>query len=99
MSPDTLLGLFSGGLLGAATATASYVLYRVARARAEAVFYRLVLGGMLARLAMVLALVALVVRLAPFDVSAFIGALFVAFALGLAIDIALIARHPARVDA
>lgn len=51
------------------------------------------------RMAVVLITVALVVGLAPVDVSAFIGALLAAFVIGLAIDIVLIARRPVPSDA
>jgi uncharacterized membrane protein YdfJ with MMPL/SSD domain len=99
MTPDVLLGLIVGAALGAANAVASYLLYRRARTRPSKAFYKLVLGGMGVRMAVVLVTVALVVGLAPVDVSAFIGALLAAFVIGLAIDIVLIARRPVPSDA
>jgi hypothetical protein len=96
MSPDILFGLGSGAAVGAANAVASYLLYRGARFRSDVAFYRLVLGGMVVRLAAVLVIVALVVWLAPVDVSAFIGALLTVFVVGLAADIAYIAKRPAH---
>jgi hypothetical protein len=98
MPPETLLGLALGGGLGLANAVASYILYRLARTRPAGAFYKIALGGMGVRMAVVLVTVALVVGLAPVDVSAFIGALLAVFVVGLAVDVVLIARRPARND-
>lgn len=96
MTPDVLLGLTLGGGLGAANAAASYGLYRLVRNRPDAIFYQVVLLGMLARMGVALALVALVFALVPAHFFVFTVALLVTTAAGLAAETALIHRHPAR---
>lgn len=95
MPPDTLMGLVLGAGLGAAHAGAGLVLWRLARHRPDRDFYRIVLGGMVARMALLLAALALVLGLVPLHRLAFIGALFAAFVIGLAVEVAQMARRPA----
>ncbi|MEM1043656.1 MAG: hypothetical protein AAGI91_13635 [Bacteroidota bacterium] len=92
MTPDILLGLTLGAGIGIANAAASYGLYRIARDRPDKTFYAIVLMGLLGRLGTSLVLVVLVLLSASANVYAFVGALFVSVALGLAVETALIYR-------
>lgn len=92
MPADILLGLLVGGLIGAGNALASLLLFYRSRDRPTAIFFRNVLGGMLVRLAIVLVAVVLVIRLAPIDISYFIGTLFATSVVGLIIDIYFILK-------
>lgn len=96
MSAEALLGLVLGGGLGLVNAGASVALYRIAIARThrDGTFYKIVLGGMLVRMWIMLAAVALAIWLVPVDISAFIGALLGAFVLGLIVEIAVMVRGP-----
>ena len=82
-----------GLALGLANAVASYVLYRRARGTAQGMFMKIVFGGMLARLVLVLALMTLVLVLLPVSRLAFAGGFFLAFAAGMAVEVLLIQRH------
>ncbi len=95
MPTDVLLGLLLGVALGAGNALASVLLYRRARVRSAAAFNKIVLGGMVVRLAAVVVLVALAVWLAPIDLFAFLAALLSAYVLGLAVEITYAVLRPA----
>jgi len=94
--PDVWTSALFGVALGAANAAASYALYRVAGGTPQKTFYTVVLGGMVARLAVVLALAALVLVALPVSRSAFVGAFFAAFAAGTAVEVLLIQRRASR---
>lgn len=96
MPSDVLLGLTLGAGLGLTHVASGLVLWHVARRRSDRAFYVLVLGGMIGRLFLLLAAVAVAVQWLPLAVFPFIGALFVAFVLGLAIEITQMARRPAH---
>lgn len=92
----TVLGSALIGLtLGAGNAVASYALWRAARGREQRAFLRLVLGGMVVRLVLVLALVGVVLVALPVHRTAFVGVFFAAFMLGTAAEIAHIQRRAA----
>jgi len=90
-----LLGLVVGAGLGGAHAAAGLVLWRLARHRPDRAFYRIVLGGLVIRMALLLGALALVLGLAPLHEPALIGALLATFALGLVAEITQMARRPA----
>lgn len=96
MSQEVLLGLLLGGGLGLAHTGASFLLYRAARKRKAATFNRMVLGGMVVRLALVLVAVVLVLWLAPVHVFAFLASLMGAFVMGTVFEISYVVRRPAR---
>jgi hypothetical protein len=85
-----------GVALGAANAAASMLLVRSARGRSQQAFLTIVFGGMVARMAALLALIAAVLAWAPVERPAFIAALAFAVAIGLAAEVFLLTR-PARV--
>lgn len=95
MTPDVLLGLGLGTAIGAGNALVSYGLYRLVRGREDKTFYSVVLLGLLGRLGVCLVLVALILALAPVHFLAFIGALLVSVAGGLAAETLLISRAQA----
>ena len=84
-----------GVALGAANAAASLLLVRAARGRSQQAFLTIVFGGMAARMAGLLAVIAAVLVYVPVDRPAFIGALAFAVATGLALEVFLLTR-PAR---
>ena len=92
MAPDVLLGLVLGTAIGVGNALVSYGLYRLVRGRPDKTFYAVVLLGLLGRLGVSLVLVALILALAPVHFLAFIGALLVSVAGGLATETLLISR-------
>ena len=87
--------LLLGALLGAANAAAAVWTARRARTMASDRALRLVLGGMTARLGVLLALVALVLALAPVARGAFVVGLGVTFAAGLLAEV-LVVQSSAR---
>jgi uncharacterized YccA/Bax inhibitor family protein len=95
MPSDVMLGLALGAGLGGVHAGAGLVLWHLARHRPDRAFYRIVFGGMVARMMLLLGALALVLWLVPLHETAFIGALFAAFVLGLAAEIYQMARRPA----
>lgn len=85
-----------GAALGAANAAASGLIIRAARGRSQRSFMTLLFGGMAARMAGLLAAIAIVVAFVPVELPAFVGALGATFALGLVAEVYLLTR-PARV--
>lgn len=88
--------VLTGLALGALNAAAAYALYRVGRRRDPKAFLSIVLGGMVARLLVVTAVIGLVLLLLPVDRLAFTGGFLVAFALGTAAEVAILQRHAAH---
>ena len=88
--------LLIGALLGAANAGAAVWTARRAAALDPARGMRLVLGGMTARMALVLVAFALVVAFVPVHRGAFVGGLGLLFAGGLVAEVALLAGRPSR---
>lgn len=82
-----------GVALGLANAAASFLLYRVARNKSHGTFMAIVLGGMVARMFAVLALLALVIVFLPVSRVAFIGAFFATFAVAMTAEIILLQRR------
>jgi len=96
MTPDVLLGLILGSAIGIGNALLSYGLYRIVRGREDKTFYSVVLLGLLARLGVALVLVALILVFVPVHFYAFVGALLVSVAGGLAVETLLIYRAQTR---
>ncbi len=89
--------LLLGALLGAANAAAAAWTARKAMDGAPERALHVVLGGMVARMAVVLAAVALVLALVPVHRGAFVGGLGVLFVGGLLAEVALVlGRAPGR---
>ena len=82
--------LLLGALLGAANAAVAAWTAHVAMGGAPERALHVVLGGMVARMAVVLAAVALVLALVPFHRGAFVGGLGVLFVGGLLVEVALV---------
>ena len=82
--------LLLGALLGAANAAAAVWTARRASALGSNAALRLVLGGMAARMGLVLAAFALVLALVPVHRPAFVGGLGLLFAVGLVAEILLL---------
>ena len=92
--PESLL---LGVLLGVAYSAAALLVARRARGLADPnAVLRLVLGGMLARMALTLAAFAAILAWVPVQRGAFVGGLGVAFALGLAAEMSLVLRRTAH---
>ncbi len=70
-----------GVALGLANAAASFLSYRLARSKPQGTFMVIVFGGMVARMFVVLALLALVIIFVPISQGAFVGAFFATFAV------------------
>lgn len=96
MTSDVLLGLLLGGALGFVHVAVGRVLWIRARRRPDSEFYKLVLGGLIVRFFLLLTAVAAVLYWLPLAVFPFIGALFVAFVVGLALEVIQMARRPAH---
>ena len=82
-----------GVALGLANAAASFLLYRVARNKPHGAFMAIVFGGMVARMMVVLALLALVIVFLPVNRLAFIGAFFGAFTVAMTAEVILLQRR------
>lgn len=95
MPVDTLLGLIVGVGLSGLHAAAGLVIWRRARPRPDDEFYKLVLGGLGVRMALLLGALVLVLWLAPFPETVFLGALLATFVLGLGVEVYHMARRPA----
>ena len=88
--------LLLGVLLGVAHAAAALLVARRARAAADSTkAIQVVLGGMLVRMALVLAAVAAVLVTLPVQRGPFVAGLGVAFALGLVAEVTLVLGRPA----
>lgn len=87
--------LLLGALLGAANAAAAVWTARRAGALEPARGMQLVLGGMAVRMMLALAAVALVLALVDVHRVAFVGGVGLLFAVGLAVEIALLVSRPA----
>ena len=99
MTPDVLLGLTLGTAIGVGNALLSYGLYRIVRGRPDKTFYSVVLLGLLGRLGVALVAVALIMIMVPVHFYAFVGALLVSVAGGLAVETLLIYRAQTRLGA
>lgn len=86
--------LLLGALLGAANAAAAAWIARRAGSLGSDRALRLVLGGMMARMALLLAAVALVLVFVPVQRGAFVGGLGVLFVAGLVAEVALVLSRP-----
>lgn len=86
--------LLLGALLGAANAAAAAWMARRAATLDSDRALRLVLGGMMARMGLLLAAVALVLIAVPVHRGAFVGGLGVLFAVGLVAEVALVLSRP-----
>ena len=84
-----------GVALGAANAAASLLLARAARGRSQRAFMKLVFGGMVVRLTLLLAAFAAVVALFDVHRGGFVGALGATFVLGLGAEVLLVPRWTA----
>ena len=82
-----------GVALGLTNAAASFLLYRVARNKPHGAFMTIVFGGMVARMMVVLALLALVIVFLPVSRLAFIGAFFVTFTVAMTAEVILLQRR------
>lgn len=85
-----------GVALGTANAAAAYALYRAGHGRSHRAFLKIVLGGMVARLVVVTAVLGLVLLLLPVARLAFAGGFLAAFAVGTGVEVLLIQRRAAR---
>ena len=86
--------LLLGALLGAANAAASLLLARRSRGRDLNGVMKVVLGGAMARLAVLLAAVTAVLVLVPVRQLPFVGGLGVVFVAGLLAEVALVSARP-----
>ena len=87
------LGLGLGGGLGVLYILASVMTHRWAAQREAARFLAIVLGGMVIRMIIALALVGGIAAFMPVHVPIFIGAFFVTFVVGLALEVVRLHRH------
>ena len=87
---SALASLLLGAALGAANALAALWIVRRAGSLEVNAALRLVLAGMTARMALVLAAVALVLGLAPVHEGAFLGAFGLLFVVGLVAEVVLV---------
>lgn len=89
--------LLLGALLGAVNAAAAAWTARRAGGLEPNGALRLVLGGMVARMGLVLGAIALVLAVLDVHRGAFVGGLGLLFAVGLAVEVALVlGRTPGR---
>ena len=88
-----------GTAIGVGNALLSYGLYRIVRGRPDKTFYSVVLLGLLGRLGVALVAVALIMIMVPVHFYAFVGALLVSVAGGLAVETLLIYRAQTRLGA
>ncbi len=86
--------LLLGALLGAANAVAAVWVANRAVAFEPGRALRVVLGGMMARMGLLLAAVALVLALVPVHSLAFVGGLGLLFVGGLIAEVALVLTRP-----
>lgn len=87
------LGLGLGTGIGLVYGLASYAANRFAMRQNQRLFMLIVIGGMLVRMLVALALVALVLLALPVDQVSFIGSFFVVFVIGLIGEVWSVARH------
>lgn len=92
MTADWWLGAALGAGLGILYGCASYALTRYAACHGRRRFMVLFFGGMIARMAVALVLVALVLVFLSVPVAAFIGSLLIMLLIGFAVDVAVIHR-------
>ena len=81
-----------GVTLGLANVAAGYLCFRLARTRPHTTFIMIVFGGMVGRMIVVLALLALVIVFLPISRSAFVGAFFTTFAVATIAEVILLQR-------
>lgn len=87
------LGLGLGISIGVTYIAASVLTHRWAARRAAKQFLTIVLGGMIVRMIVALALVGGIAALAPVHIPSFIGAFFATFVIGLIIEVVLLHRR------
>ena len=87
------LGLGLGSGIGLVYGLASFAANRFAMRQNQRLFMLIVIGGMLVRMLVALALVAFVLLVLPVDKISFIGSFFVVFVIGLIGEIWSVARH------
>lgn len=90
---DLVLSAGLGASIGLLYGAASLATIRLAARRGDRQFMLLFLGGMIARLAVAVVLVMLVVAIFEVHVPAFIGTLFFVFLLGLSVEVWLVHRR------
>jgi hypothetical protein len=80
--------------LGLLFALASHLTHRLAAGTGDRRFFRIVIGGVVARLIAAASLVVLVLSLVPVDVAQFAVSFLVVFSAGMAREIRWLHRHP-----
>ncbi len=85
-----------GVLLGLANVAAGFLSYRVARNKPHGTFMVIVFGGMVGRMMLVLALLAIIIVFLPVSRVGFVGAFFATFALATVAEIILLQRWASK---
>lgn len=93
MTQEVLLGVGFGVSIGLLYGAASLATIRLAARYGDQKFMLVFLGGLMARLAVAVVLVMLVVALLEVHTLAFIGTLFFVFFLGLVLEVWLVHRR------
>lgn len=99
MSAGFWLSVVLGGGIGVLYAVAAYLIQRKAVKVSGARFMRLIVGGMLGRMLMLLVLVATVLALKLVEIGPFAIVLAVTLLLGLGLDVWWMMRHMKAVRA
>ena len=92
MNADALMALLAGTVLGLAYAFAGFFMSRRAQTSPDK-FLLWVAGGMAVRMFVALAIIALVLAVAPVDSSIFLGSFLTLFVLGVILEIATVHRR------
>ena len=95
MSAEVWLSAGAGGGLGLLYVLASWLTARFAAGQPSQQFMLLFFGGMIARMALALALMALALLLAPVHPGALVVAFLIVFLMGLAAEVFFIHRRTA----
>lgn len=88
------LSIALGAVIGLMYSLASRITYRLAASSGDRRFFRIVLVGVMVRLFVAVMLVVLVLALLAVDAAAFTVSFLVVFAVGLAVEIWHLHRHP-----
>jgi len=88
-----------GAVLAVLNSLAAYRLVRWADGKPTVAFFRAVLGGMLARMALLLVAVVLLLRVAGLPTVPFVASLLGHFAAFLVLETAVVSRPPAQPEA
>lgn len=87
------MGVFAGGALGVAYGASSLLMNRWAlRLDTHRTFMMVSIGGLIARLLGALLVVAVTLLFTSIPTTSFVGAFFIIFVLGLALEIAILHR-------